>query len=223
MSKLIKICNLCLKTKNISSFRKDGAAKGGLKARCKKCMSEIDKTAYLERKEMFTARDAKYYKENKDIILKRNKVWSAANKNVIKENRRIYHKKNRDVILKKQREYYFKTKETRKEKDHIYYINNKNKSFAKAAKRRANKLQAMPIWANKKYISLWFKFAKIESERTGRKVHVDHIIPLKGILVCGLHCEDNLQLLFAKENISKSNKLLPCSLYSVAEIHPENM
>jgi len=221
MSKLIKICNRCLKPNNISFFRKDNGAKDGLKARCKKCMSEVDAAVYLERKEAFAAKDARYYKKNKDIILKRNRVWCAANKNTLKESRQTYHKKNRGVILEKQREYYLKTKEVKKEKDRIYYINNKNKSFAKAAKRRANKLQAAPAWANKKYMSLWFKFAKMESERTGRKVHVDHIIPLKGVLVCGLHCEDNLQLLFSEENISKSNKLLPCSLYSVAEIYQE--
>lgn len=46
-------------------------------------------------------------------------------------------------------------------------------------------------------------------ELTGIKWNIDHIVPLKNDLVCGLHCIDNFQLLTKDENLSKSNKFNP--------------
>lgn len=73
---------------------------------------------------------------------------------------------------------------------------------AKEARRRAKKLQATPPWADQEKISKVYQNCPPGME-------VDHIIPLQGKTVCGLHVDYNLQYLTESENCKKSNKLLP--------------
>ena len=64
---------------------------------------------------------------------------------------------------------------------------------------------ATPQWANKDKIKLLYSYAKQLTEETGIEHQVDHIIPLRHPLVCGLHVEHNLQILSKSDNITKSN------------------
>lgn len=66
------------------------------------------------------------------------------------------------------------------------------------SKRRAKKLQRTPKWANLDKIKEIYK-------KCPEGYHVDHIIPLQGALVSGLHTEENLQYLTVFENLSKGN------------------
>ena len=81
--------------------------------------------------------------------------------------------------------------------------------LARYAKRRASKRNAAPAWANKEAIEAIYAKAKQFSELTGEAFHVDHIVPLISDLVCGLHCEGNLQILPGFDNLSKGNKTWP--------------
>lgn len=141
-----------------------------------------------------------------------------------------YRRKNREEINRKSRERYRHNKEYRerileatrrrheqfrsdpvlwdKERDRLrkFRLENPHKFVEWSARKRTIRKQATPPWANQKYISLFYKFAQMESDRTGRKVVVDHIIPISSPKVCGLHCEFNLQFLFDEDNRAKSNK-----------------
>lgn len=94
------------------------------------------------------------------------------------------------------------------EKVKLWIKNNPDKVNAKSTKRRALKLKATPSWLTKQdYIEIEdIYYQAIEYERLlGKKFHVDHIIPLQGNNVCGLHVPWNLQVLTAKENLEKGN------------------
>jgi len=65
---------------------------------------------------------------------------------------------------------------------------------------------AVPPWADLKSIQAFYTEAKRMIKETGTKHQVDHIVPLKHKLVCGLHVPWNLQVLPASENSKKSNR-----------------
>lgn len=64
---------------------------------------------------------------------------------------------------------------------------------------KARNLNQIPAWADLEKISEFYS-------KCPEGYHVDHIIPLKGELVSGLHVLENLQYLPATENCSKGNR-----------------
>lgn len=90
----------------------------------------------------------------------------------------------------------------------------KSKNTAKVSARRRErdlrKTHATPPWLTNEHrtqIEAIYLQAQIWTEVTGVLYHVDHIIPLNGKTVCGLHVPWNLRAITAKENIRKSNRI----------------
>jgi len=108
------------------------------------------------------------------------KIYDLKRKEYIKERKRKYREQNRELLAPKER--------------------------YRANKRRAKKYNATPSWSQEDKIKVLYEKAKWLESLTGFKYHVDHIIPLQGENVCGLHVWENLQILESRLNISKSNK-----------------
>ena len=78
---------------------------------------------------------------------------------------------------------------------------------ANVIKRRLKMEKATPAWADVDKMQAFYDEAQRLTRETGIQYHVDHIIPLQGETVTGLHCEANLQVIPAVENIRKGNRL----------------
>jgi hypothetical protein len=77
----------------------------------------------------------------------------------------------------------------------------------KVANHRAARLNAVPPWADHGAILAIYREAAARAANTGDSLHVDHIVPLQGETVCGLHVHYNLQILPGFDNRSKGNRL----------------
>jgi hypothetical protein len=85
---------------------------------------------------------------------------------------------------------------------------NPERVMEKTRRYQAAKRCASPGWADRSAIVWFYKRARELTAITGIPHEVDHIIPLVSDLVCGLHCEFNLQVLPLWQNRSKANKVI---------------
>jgi 5-methylcytosine-specific restriction endonuclease McrA len=77
---------------------------------------------------------------------------------------------------------------------------------AKRAARRAAKSQRTPVWADHDAILAIYRECECRQRLTGIPHHVDHVAPLQGRTISGLHVEYNLQILTGPQNCSKGNR-----------------
>lgn len=85
---------------------------------------------------------------------------------------------------------------------------NAAKAAANVMRREAQKLKAMPVWADKDQIRAIYE-AAARRRLAGEDCEVDHIVPLRSKYVCGLHVPQNLALVGPRDNKSKGNRHWP--------------
>ena len=183
-----KFCYKCNENKPLDAFGKNKSKKDGLSTECKLC------------KKM---QDRKYYENYADKVKQSAKQYREANPKKVAQAKVNCYLKNKDKYKKMKNAWRKSNPEKIYEYQKAYKQSNLGKANSWLAEYRASKLQATPSWYEEKLIKAVYTKAKEWG------FAVDHIVPLKGETVCGLHCWANLQLLDPSLNSSKSNKYWP--------------
>ena len=135
--------------------------------------------------------------------LYRNARWQAANPEKMKAAVRNWRVQHPESDRASQARYRGRDKEAWAARFREWRRANRGKWNAIVALRYAAKRQATPVWLTTD------DFRAIDATYDAAQAinhHVDHVVPLRGKYVCGLHVPWNLQLLPPLENIRKRNR-----------------
>lgn len=144
----------------------------------------------------------KAHPERSDEI---NNAWRSRNTETVKQWKADSQKRNRKAANTRNRRYAATHREQINVKTAAWQKANHAKDSAKTMRRQAAKLQRLPAWADHEAIEVVYQAANIARVTwPDVEIHVDHVVPLRGRDVSGLHVHHNLQLITGESNRSKS-------------------
>jgi hypothetical protein len=206
-------------------FCKNKQRPDGLHVYCKSCRSAIAAKKYLANRESYLERNKKWQRENPDKKNALAREYRAKNKDAVLDYHRSWREQNREKVnaytakwrdkvgnervLEDARRYREANRDKTRAAALRWQKENAGKANAANAARYASKLRATPGWADMDEITEFYEDAERLSIETGMRYEVDHIVPLRSKIVCGLHCEANLRVVLAFDNRSKGNRHWP--------------
>jgi len=207
-----KRCTKCNEYKYLYEFCKKKGGKDGRYSICKICDASIQRLYQKLNMEIVALSDKKYYKKNRKRISKRHKQYCLKNKERISANKKRYFQENKEKIYK-----YRKSIE-----DEKYKLNHSMRTRMGHSLKNGNKngspwesLVGYSLEQLKRHLEKQFK-PGMSWENYGRGGwHIDHKIPVSVFNINSIKDDDfkrcwsldNLQPLWAIDNIKKSNKI----------------
>ena len=191
-----KKCKACETEKSLFDFRQSKNRSGTYTYRnqCRSCEREASLKYEAENREKRRQEKRDFYATNLEKELERKRLHYALNTEKEKARSARWREENREYLREKDRQ------DAKNRPAYFCY---------KTQKRHAAKLQRTPAWLSEeqlKEIQVEYELSAWCSQVMGVKYNVDHIVPLQGKTVCGLHVPWNLRVIPASDNFRKSNK-----------------
>ena len=179
-----------------------------------------DRARYQANREKIIARTKLYKKNNKEKIYAYHRAYREANKEKLNAYHRAYVQNNKEKINAHKKAYREANKEKINATAKAWSRANKDKRSAAVAKRRALKINQIPIQVRdcpieKKRLYQTYKLCSLFTKITGVQHHVDHMWPLSD---GGPHWSGNLQIITATENLSKNATVDPSIKATIQEM-----
>lgn len=136
-------------------------------------------------------------------------VWRRNNPKSVKQHNDTQYARHTEKLINKARKFYAENAVAARIQKQEYQRNNLHIYAKIKAKRKAEQLKRTPVWLSpddKWMIEQAYELAALRTKTFGFSWHVDHVIPLQGKTVSGLHTPYNLQVIPGVENIRKGNR-----------------
>jgi len=162
---------------------------------CLECL----KNWHTNNKARHKANTQRHYQENKEIYKEKARTWGKDNPEQLRELQNNWRRSEKGQT--QSREWYADNKEIHNARTKDWKQRNPKRVLEHTRARQAGLKTATPAWADRGAMQ-----AIYEACPEGK--WVDHVVPLNGDTVCGLHVDYNLQYLTPRENMAKGNKLM---------------
>lgn len=175
----MKTCTACCATKPLTEFYRQPHGKFGVRAQCKTCSASANAKWQSGNRAKRNATAKQYRGANAEKHQKLCAEWHQRNASAVRARNKAWQEQNQADVN------------------------------AANAKRRCSRISRTPKWLTSDQldaIKLRYKEARALTRMTGVKHNVDHIVPLQGKTVSGLHVPWNLRVIPARDNARKKNR-----------------
>jgi hypothetical protein len=207
----MKTCTKCKESKSFDCFSKRSLAKDGKCSQCKDCCKVTSNSWYQNNKKEKSNYSSERYKSNPEEYKARIAKWRENNLEKFKSYQAKWEQNNIDSRREYFASWHQENSERRAFNEKFRRKQNPEKFRKWHAAYRARKLKATPLWFGELddlVMTEAYDLISLREVATGFSWNVDHMFPLKGKNVCGLHIWNNVQVIPETVNKSKSNRMI---------------